>query len=195
MELIRSFYFIRHGETDWNKQRLLQGSSDIPLNETGKEQAHLAAENSKHLPIDLIVSSPLSRALETAEIINKEFDVDLIIDDRLAEKHYGVFEGKPLADRDEWAKKTIAENPDIEVEGNGNPPIENAEPYDDFKYRIFEVINEYLEKYEDTNILFVAHAGVYRVIHRELFGVKHQPKNAQPFLYEKGEKGWEVKEV
>jgi broad specificity phosphatase PhoE len=195
MDILRSFYFIRHGETDWNVERRLQGSSDIPLNAKGREQAHLAAQNTADLPIEIIVSSPLSRALETAEIINTNFNVELIVDDRLAEKHYGDFEGKFLAEREEWYKKTLQENPNVKIFGNGYPAIKNAEPYDDFTYRIEEVLNNYLNKYADKNILFVAHAGVFRAIHRSLFGEKRQPKNAQPFYFNKTKQGWEVSEV
>ena len=62
-------YIIRHGETDWNKDRLLQGDVDIPLNETGRKQALEVRELLKNKTIDLCVSSPLSRTYETAEII------------------------------------------------------------------------------------------------------------------------------
>lgn len=195
MDIKRSFYFIRHGQTDWNKEKRLQGSTDIPLNETGIEQAHLAAENCKDLPIDIIISSPLERAYKTAEIVNKDFDVEIIQDDRLSEKNYGIFEGKLLIERDEWAKEVIAKTPDVELEANGFPVIEDAEPYEDFVYRVEEALNEYLEKFEGKNIMIVAHAGVFRALHRAIFGENHQPKNAKPFLFEKAGDNWNLKEV
>jgi len=195
MDISRSFYFIRHGQTDWNVERRLQGSSDIPLNETGMVQAKEAAENTQHLPIDLIISSPLQRALKTAEIINEYLGAELVIDDRLSEKHYGVFEGKFLSERKEWAERMKANNPEIALEPNGYPAIEDAEPYEDFEYRICEAVNEYMQMFNDANILVVAHAGVFRAFHRGIFGETKQPKNAQPFLFEKTENGWNLKEV
>ena len=68
----RSFLCIRHGTTDWNRQRRFQGRTDIPLNDEGIAQAHAAARRLQDVPIDIIVSSPLIRALRTAEIIAAE---------------------------------------------------------------------------------------------------------------------------
>jgi broad specificity phosphatase PhoE len=68
--LPRSFYFVRHGETDWNKEGRIQGHTDIPLNATGRQQAEHAAPVFLRRPIDIIVTSNLSRAYETASIIN-----------------------------------------------------------------------------------------------------------------------------
>jgi probable phosphoglycerate mutase len=62
-------YLIRHGETDWNHQRRRQGRRDIPLNDQGRVQMHACGELLSGLPADLIVTSPLSRAVNSAEII------------------------------------------------------------------------------------------------------------------------------
>ena len=87
-------YFIRHGETDWNKERRLQGQADIPLNEFGR---HLAVETGKGLadiPLDLCISSPLSRAKETAELILTGREVVFITDERIKEMGFGIYEGR-----------------------------------------------------------------------------------------------------
>ncbi len=200
MNITRSFYFIRHGQTDWNKEERLQGSTDIPLNETGIEQAQHAAENCKGLPIDVIIASPLERAYKTAEIINEEFNVEIIEDDRLAEKNYGMFEGRLISERKEWAEQVKAETPDVELESNGFPVVEDAEPYSDFEYRICEAVNEYLEKFEGKNVMLVAHAGLFRSFLHAITGERYpkngiKPKNAKPFLFEKSGDKWEIKEV
>jgi probable phosphoglycerate mutase len=70
--LHKSFYFVRHGETDWNKAKKIMGQSDIPLNENGILQAQAVAEKIQALAIDVIVSSPLKRAWTTAEIIGNK---------------------------------------------------------------------------------------------------------------------------
>lgn len=86
-------YLMRHGETDWNKARRLQGQSDIPLNANG---TGLAAETARGLagaPIDMAFCSPLMRARETAEIILGDRNVPLYADERLKEIHFGANEG------------------------------------------------------------------------------------------------------
>ena len=87
-------YIVRHGETDWNKARKIQGQSDIPLNAFGR---HLARETAKGLAdvhFDLCFTSPLSRAKETARIILEGRDVPIIEDPRIEEMSFGVYEGK-----------------------------------------------------------------------------------------------------
>lgn len=87
-------YMVRHGETDWNKARKIQGQVDIPLNEFGR---HLARETGKGLadiPFALCISSPLKRAAETAELILGGRNVPVITDKRIEEMAFGVFEGR-----------------------------------------------------------------------------------------------------
>ena len=78
-------YFIRHGETAYNREGRVQGHLDIPLNEKGIFQAEKASDEFKDVEIDLIYCSPLKRARSTAEIINKFHNVEIVIDDRLIE--------------------------------------------------------------------------------------------------------------
>ena len=89
-------YFIRHGETDRNKARLLQGRSDVPLNDTGVQQAREAARFLRERGIEFsrVYSSPLIRAVETAKIIAPNTTPTL--DDRLLEMDYGPYEGMDL---------------------------------------------------------------------------------------------------
>ena len=96
-------YFVRHGQTDWNVAEKVQGTSDIELNETGIAQAEELAKELKDVDIDLIICSPLKRARKTAEIINKNKNCKLIVDEDFTERHFGEFEGKtrkefPVAD-------------------------------------------------------------------------------------------------
>lgn len=86
-------YLIRHGETDWNKVKRLQGITDIPLNAYGIELAQKTAEGLKDVPVDLIFSSPLIRARKTAEIIRGDRSVPIIVTDGLKEISFGEYEG------------------------------------------------------------------------------------------------------
>lgn len=92
----KNLYIIRHGETDWNKNQKLQGQSDIQLNDVGREQAKALIPSLQKLNIQSIYSSPLSRALETAKIVNSEFKLNIIKDDRLKETNVGEAEGLTL---------------------------------------------------------------------------------------------------
>lgn len=87
-------YFVRHGETDWNKERKIQGQVDIPLNEFGRHLARETAKGLKDVPFDVCFTSPLGRARETAEIILQGRDVPILEDKRILEMNFGVLEGK-----------------------------------------------------------------------------------------------------
>ena len=87
---------VRHGETDWNAIGKLQGRTDIPLNETGIFQAEKCGEYLKESEWDFIITSPLNRAKQTAEIIKRKIDVPLLEMDHFVERHFGEAEGMTL---------------------------------------------------------------------------------------------------
>ena len=86
-------YVIRHGRTDWNEMRKMQGRTDIPLNETGRQMAKDASERYRDVNFDICYCSPLSRARETAEILLKGRNIPIINDERLVEMSFGDYEG------------------------------------------------------------------------------------------------------
>ena len=88
-------YLIRHGETDWNKQKRMQGQTDIPLNEYGRKLAHITAEAISDIDFDIVYSSPLIRAKETAEILTGGRNIHITTDERLKEISFGNDEGVP----------------------------------------------------------------------------------------------------
>ncbi|MDO4477691.1 MAG: histidine phosphatase family protein [Lachnospiraceae bacterium] len=87
-------YVLRHGTTDWNKEGRLQGARDIPLNENGILLARQTAEGMKHIHFDRVISSPLSRAVDTARIVMGDRDIPFETDARVAERNFGLFEGR-----------------------------------------------------------------------------------------------------
>ncbi len=86
-------YLIRHGETNWNKERRMQGSADIELNDYGRKLAYLTKQGLSKIPFDIAYTSPLWRARETGEIILEEKQVPLYEDKRLTEIDFGSYEG------------------------------------------------------------------------------------------------------
>lgn len=86
-------YIMRHGRTDWNSQRRIQGQTDIPLNDEGRQMAKDAAEEYRDIHFDVCYCSPLIRARETAELLLAGRDVPIVFDDRLKEMSFGEYEG------------------------------------------------------------------------------------------------------
>jgi probable phosphoglycerate mutase len=89
----KKFYFLRHGKTDWNSKQLCQGQKDIPLNFEGKEEVKKICPLAATLPFDRIITSPLSRALETGSIIQRYTRHPLIVVEELQERNWGDKEG------------------------------------------------------------------------------------------------------
>lgn len=137
-------YIVRHGQTDWNIEGRYAGRTDIPLNDEGKKQANIIKEQLKNIKFDMVFSSPLIRAYETAKIIS---DKNIIKEERLIERCNGDLEGK--------LKTEI----DYEVDFNDPNETYNIESIIDFRKRIKEFFDE-ITKYKNKNILIVTHAGV-----------------------------------
>lgn len=107
---MKHLYFVRHGESELNVQRIFAGQTDTPLTERGREQAKVAGKRATSMRFDLVVSSPLSRALETAQIIAQEIHYPLekiVVDDVFKERSLGSLEGKSW---DEYAEEADAQN-------------------------------------------------------------------------------------
>lgn len=148
-------FITRHGQTEWNALGKLQGRQDIKLNEVGKEQALTTGEKIKNEKIDIIITSPLKRAKETAEIINKQFNVEIVEDDRLMVRCYGDFEGITKVE----LKEKKIQYPEIDDACNylKNIDIFNMETIQDLCARIYECLDEITTKYQDKNLLIVTH--------------------------------------
>ena len=101
-----AFWFLRHGETDWNAQGLSQGRSDIPLNATGRAQAARAARTLAGMAFGSIVASPLSRARDTAAAVAASLGMQFSLDLDLREVGFGEQEGQPMGD---WYDSWIAD--------------------------------------------------------------------------------------
>ena len=146
---IDKLYLIRHGETEWNKLRLLQGISDIPLNDSGIKQAESASNliynNFTKINFDTIIHSPLSRAKETAKIINAQLNLPMVEIAEFRETNCGEYEGKPFLDPKVWPKWV-----------NGERIGEGFESFEDCKSRV-KIGLEKIKIYKKP--LIVAHGG------------------------------------
>ncbi len=91
-------YIIRHGETEWNTAKKMQGQTDIPLNDNGLSLAREVGRHMRDIPFDLVISSPLQRARVTAELITEGRDIPFRTDDRLIEMSFGAWEGRCILD-------------------------------------------------------------------------------------------------
>lgn len=175
------FLFIRHGETDWNVQGLMQGSNDIPLNQHGIEQAFFAAAQLKDFPIRKIISSPQIRAKRTAEIISQSFGAAIHLEDGLRERNFGDYEGKAFA--------TLPRTPiDPKIpEGPFDYPEGKVEPFGTVSLRTKTAIEHWLGNHDhdqDGVLLFVAHGGVFSALHHALeCGAYFRVQNAKPYEF------------
>lgn len=149
-------YIVRHGQTDWNLEGRCQGRIDIELNASGIEQAKKIRDELKKIKFDIVFSSPLKRAYETAKIISNN---DIIIDDRIIERSNGKLEGKLKTDFKEGFDFAYFDETKYEIE-----------PLFDFKERINNFLSEVMLKHKNKNILIVTHAGVSIYIKCFLFG-------------------------
>jgi broad specificity phosphatase PhoE len=165
-----AFWFLRHGETDWNAQDLSQGDIDIPLNAKGREQATSAAALVRGHRIASIVSSSLSRASDTAQAVSEVIGVPVQTDDGLREVKFGEQEGKPMGDwYDDW------------IAGTYTP--ERAEPFAALRDRAVIAVNRALE--QPAPVLVVAHGALFRAI-RSAMGLQPNVRtpNAVPIYCE-----------
>lgn len=148
-------YSTRHGQTDYNKQELILGITDIPLNETGAVQAHqLAKEIEKIDDVDFIISSPMIRADITAKTVADRCGLEVITDNRLREWDYGNYEGKSrFTDGFAENKREFA----VRMGDTGESVLQVS-------HRVYSFLDEIIEKYSDKNILLVSHGGICRII-------------------------------
>ena len=145
------FFLVRHGETEWNRLRKIQGISDIPLNDTGRSQAAALGDILSKHRFDLIVSSPLSRALETAQIVARKLGMPapLVIQD-LVERNYGEAEGSSGLELDTLYP------PGTEIPGR--------EDRADVTKRVVRTLHDLAIRHPEADILAVAHGAVIRCV-------------------------------
>ncbi len=182
------FFVLRHGQTDWNLEARLQGSTDIGLNDTGRRQAHRAGEVLTGQGIDRIIVSPLSRAMETATIVGATLGLEPVTDPRLTERNFGQFEGMTI-DEVHLHREEMREhmNPEADIDGKHYPW--NAERLPDVIDRVFASV----EEHRRTGVcLFVCHGIPFRAISRKYIDEMWSSPNAAPVRFEEDAGRWRM---
>lgn len=163
-------YLIRHGETDWNHQKRRQGRRDVPLNDGGREQMRRCGELLSRLAADTIITSPLSRAVESAEIIAEclGFDKESILrDEGLIERDFGDVDGMTKAELKAYRAR------------GGN---EHQEPLYRVRERMMRTILTYARKHDKQHIVLISHSAAIKSVFVRLYGKpelqRKQTKNA-----------------
>ncbi|WP_166864273.1 MULTISPECIES: histidine phosphatase family protein [unclassified Salinibacterium] len=144
-------YLVRHGETDWNRARRVQGRTDIPLNDTGRAQAARAGELLARRSWDAIYASPLSRAVETAEIIAARVGVDGVTTrEALMERDYGAAEGMT--------------NAEIEAQYPAGVRAPGQETREEVGARVVAALAEIAQTHPGQRVAIVSHGGAIRSV-------------------------------
>jgi len=146
-----SLYLVRHGETDWNAQRRIQGTTDIPLNQMGRAQAATTAELLARREWDAVFASPLSRAYDTASIIADRLSLaapERI--DALVERNYGDAEGL------NWEQ--------IEARYPGDTVVPGRETHAQVADRVIPALIELAREHPAQSLIVVSHGGVIRSV-------------------------------
>jgi alpha-ribazole phosphatase len=161
-----TLFLVRHGETEWAKSGRVLGRRDIGLSATGREQAQRAAERLKGVELVEVLSSPLLRAVETAELIAAAHKIEIARDPRLTDFQAGKWEGKSyseiLADAE---YQRFLRDPQA-------PEIPGGEGLAAIRDRVVASIDQALEDNElGSNICVVSHAGVLRVLLAHFLGM------------------------
>jgi len=155
----------RHGETDWNIAGILQGWTDVPINDQGRRQAYELVGGFSHAKFSKVYSSPLIRSLETAEIIARSLRLDSPeCHDGLKERNFGVIQGIPkseLADLNPvLLQQILKRNPAID--------FEEGESMDEFADRVLDAISSIAKPNAGKRILAITHGWVMDVITRHI---------------------------
>ncbi len=158
---------VRHGQTPWNKDKIFRGSRDIPLNDTGREEARLAGEWLKGETIHAAYCSPLSRARDTGEAIARHHGLQVLDLPGLADICYGDWEGLPLTEvkvryADLYRQWETAPN---------TVRFPNGETLDEVKARVLDAVEEVVRRHPGQTVLLAAHRAVNKVLIAAFIGL------------------------
>ncbi|MFZ5451850.1 MAG: histidine phosphatase family protein [Thermodesulfobacteriota bacterium] len=158
---------VRHGETPWNKDKIFRGTVDIPLNDTGREEAELAGEWLQKETIHAAYSSPLSRARDTAQAICQHHNLQVADLPGLADINYGEWQGLPLTE----VKEVYA---DLYRQWETAPHtvrFPKGETLEEVLHRAWAAVEEVVERHPGQVVLLAAHRAVNKVLIARFIGL------------------------
>ncbi len=161
---------IRHGQTDWNVIRRSQGHLDIPLNQVGRRQSELLAQRLAGWPVSALVSSDLTRASETADILGRVLGLAPVLDSDLRERHGGIFQGQTgeeLKLRYPEALRAFRESGQPPPGGEGNLALAR---------RAAPALERIAADHRGEMVAVVTHGGTLRVLIAHLMGLPVERK-------------------
>ncbi|MGI8419365.1 MAG: histidine phosphatase family protein [Candidatus Levyibacteriota bacterium] len=158
---VTTFYIVRHGETDWNIEKKIQGQTDIPLNKSGEIQASEIAKKFKNIKFDLAFSSDLLRAKRTADIILLEKKLLVETTTTLRERKFGAIEGKPSKIFFEYLEELKAKSHAERLNHRLREDFENDE---EIASRVITFLRETAIANPGKIVLITTHGGVFHTI-------------------------------
>lgn len=177
-------FIVRHGETDYNKTKRLMGQRiNDKLNKTGIEQITALAQEIDR-DFDIIFTSPLKRAVQSAEIIATTIKAPVVERVELMERDFGSLSGKTWEEMKGEYDKNNVDFKKQDFEQQYDYTLFGGESFEDVKNRILLFVEELKERYSDKKVLIVAHGGILKMAHFLFYEEKptHTPDNAS--LYE-----------
>lgn len=160
------FYFLRHGETAWNAEGRVCGSTDVPLSDAGRRQALALAQRLQLIAVETLYSSPLSRALETAQVIGQAIGREPVLDNRLVELNYGAWEGQTFEEI-KRAAPAVYQAWDSDP-GSLAPP--EGETGEHLIARVTPFLAELAQRHQAGDVVVVCHKTVCRLLACHIMG-------------------------
>jgi probable phosphoglycerate mutase len=171
-------YITRHGETEWNIEKRMQGWNDSPLTAKGIEDAIALGYRLKNVDLKCVYTSPSGRAMKTSELIIGNRDIAIIPEENLREIHLGEWEGKTALELDKADKvnhNAFWEAPHLYVPNNG-------ESFLDVRERISNILKRIIDENENGEIMIVTHAVIVKTIMSIFKGLEVEKLWEQPFI-------------
>ncbi|UCD71753.1 MAG: histidine phosphatase family protein [Syntrophobacterales bacterium] len=162
-----TIYLVRHGQTSWNREEVFRGRADISLNETGRKEAHLTGEYLREVKVDSVYSSPLSRAVKTAEAIARYQAREVRVLDGLIDIDLGQWQGvshEKVRERYGELYRQWKDTPHL-VRFPGGESLEEV------RERALRVIHEAIPDHTDETLVMVSHRVVNKIVLCGLLGL------------------------
>ncbi len=153
-------YLMRHGQTAWNKSEIFRGRVDVPLNETGLKEAELAAEYFRGKKVDAVYTSPISRAVQTAERIGGVLGLNVSLHSGITDMSFGEWEGRPIRE----VEHSDADRFQLWKDAPHLLKIPGGETLADVRARATAALEEVIQRHSEGTVILVTHRVITKVL-------------------------------